>query len=54
MGWKSTLDVSCKEALDTIYQTLEEGVSDEILAKVLEEVLGGYEHGHNYTIIKDK
>lgn len=53
MGWKSTLDITREEALKIVYDNLED-LNDELLAEVVEAALGGYEHGHNYMIVKEK
>lgn len=49
MCWKSTVTVTREEALSLIYIHLET-ISDENLADVLESVMGGDLHSHNYAI----
>lgn len=53
MGWKSTVDITREEALRIIYDRLEE-CDDEAISEILEEVLGGENHGHNYMIVKQE
>ena len=50
MGWKSTIDITREDAMKEILRHLDD-VPDEQLGRVLEEVLGGYDHGHNYRIV---
>lgn len=53
MGWKSTIDVSKEEALSLIYSHMEdlENLDNETICDVLEAVMGGENHGHNYRIV---
>lgn len=51
MGWKSTIDVSRQEAVRMIGDVDLEELDDELLADILEAVMGGEDHGHNYRII---
>jgi hypothetical protein len=55
MGWKSTIDVTRHEAINLIHYELQDlkDFSDEALANLLEEVMGGEKHGHNYRIVLD-
>lgn len=54
MGWKSTIDVSRQEAVRMIGDVDLEELDDELLADILEAVMGGEDHGHNYRIIGDE
>ncbi len=51
MGHKSTIDITKEEALSIIENIDLEELDNETLADVLEAVLGGESHGHNYRII---
>jgi hypothetical protein len=51
MGWKSTIDVTREEALAMIREVDLEELDDALLAEILEAVLGGENHGHNYRIV---
>ncbi len=56
MGWKSTIDITRKDAIEQIKVAML-GISDlsnEQLANILEELLGGEHHGHNYTIVHER
>lgn len=54
MGWKSTIDVSRQEAVRMIGDVDLEELDDELLADILEAVMGGEDHGYNYRIIGDE
>lgn len=50
MGWKSTIGITRKTALRRINLNLED-CSDKNLADILESVMGGDSHCHNYRIV---
>ena len=51
MGHKSTVDISREEVLKELRTLNWSTMTNEQLVNVLEEVRGGYHHGHNYLII---
>ena len=55
MGWKSTIDLTRKEAEEILLAYLEDlsSVSNDDLAEAIEAIKGGENHGHNYRIIED-
>jgi hypothetical protein len=53
MGHKSTLTISREEALSIISSANLEELSNEDLAEMVEAVLGGENHSHNYIITGD-
>lgn len=54
MGWKSTIDLTRKEAEDIMRSTLDDiaSISDEDLSEAVEAIRGGENHGYNYRIVK--
>lgn len=54
MGWKSTIDITRQEALEIISNANLNELSDEDLCDIVESVMGGEKHGHNYRIMENK
>jgi len=54
MGWKSTIDITRADAIELIKSMTEsvDKFTDEQLANLVEELMGGEEHGHNYRIVR--
>jgi len=55
MGWKSTIDLTRKEAEDILRVYLENlsQCTDEELAEAIEALRGGENHGANYRIVDE-
>ena len=55
MGWKSTIDLTRKEAEDILRTELDDlaSRSDTDIADAIEALRGGDEHGHNYRIVTE-
>lgn len=53
MGWKSTIELTRSECVERINKLMEDNPGDGELSEVLEVLLGGYKHGHNYTIVTE-
>jgi len=55
MGWKSTIALTRSQCIDQILEAINNisSMKDEQLAEVLEEVLGGEDHGYNYMIVDE-
>lgn len=54
MGWKSTVDLTRKEAIEIITNADLDELSNEDLSTIVEAVNGGESHGHNYRIVDNK
>lgn len=55
MGWKSTIDmtrIEMEDAVKNLYDFTEH-LSNEQLSEILEILMGGEEHGHNYRVVPD-
>jgi hypothetical protein len=51
MGWKSTITLSRQEALGILASISFDDLTNERLAQIVEEVMGGDDHGHNYMVL---
>jgi len=60
MGWKSTIDITRKEAIDIIIRSLDKTPYDEMTNEQLEELMYGLNigddvnkpyYGHNFNIV---